>query len=98
FGRLRHVCLAAVTALIMMISSTTAFAQGTYYLYLDQTGAQTQIDVTHTTSWYITVLSGSFVFGGGHFQMKKGSSASANGSLTLYQGSNTTGTVLGQQT
>ena len=75
-----------VSALLWLSTASDAFAQSTYYLWTGQSGAQTQIDVDHKSSWYITVASGSsFTFGGGKFTIKKGSSASDTISLELYQ-------------
>ncbi|MEY4635293.1 MAG: hypothetical protein RJA55_1091, partial [Acidobacteriota bacterium] len=57
---------------------------GHYYLFLDITGAQTQIDVEHTTSWNINVASGQTLqLYGGAFVMKKGADATADVVLTL---------------
>ena len=64
-----------------------------YYLATDQTGAQTQIDVNHTSSWEMTPNI-NFDFAGGLFTMKDGSSTSATVILTLYQGIDATGSVL----
>ena len=64
-----------------------------YYLATGQTGAQTQIDVNHTSSWEMTPNL-NFDLGGGLFTMKDGSSTSATVILTLYQGIDATGSVL----
>ena len=81
------------------IGSSPALAQDTYFLYLDQTGAQTQVDVEHFSSWHIIVKDGaSFALGGGNFAMKKGNNTTADAVLTLYEGPNTSGTVLGSKT
>src|SRR5438128_1265542 len=71
-----------------------ALAQSPYYIYTGQSSAQTQIDTSHTSSWYLHVVSGPLSLGGGNFTMKEGSSATADVTLTLYQGSSTSGTVL----
>jgi hypothetical protein len=68
-----------------------------YYLATDQTGAQTQIDVNHTSTWTLTPNS-AFDFGGGIFVMKDGSNTSATVILSLYQGTDANGTLLGAVT
>jgi uncharacterized repeat protein (TIGR01451 family) len=88
-----------VAALIVVVccfgTATPVHAQAPYLLWTGQAAAQTQIDTQHKNSWYITVVSGSFVFGGGNFTMKAGSTATADVTLTIYQGGSTSGTVLG---
>jgi hypothetical protein len=85
--------------LVLTVQSPAAFAADTYFLYLDQTGQQTQIDTDHTSSCHIVVATGaSFDLGGGKFAMKKGSKASADVVLKLYEGSNISGTVLATAT
>lgn len=67
--------------------STPGFAQ-TFYLYTGQTGAQTQIDTNHTTSWRITVGSNKTVtLGGAKLTMKHGPQTKTDVSLKLYSGS-----------
>ena len=65
-----------------------------YYLATGQTGAQTQIDVNHTSSWLMTPNS-NFDLAGGLFTMKDGSSTSATVTLSLYQGLNASGPLVG---
>lgn len=67
-----------------------------YYFTTGQTGAQTQIDMNHTTSWSFTASS-AWTLGGGRFTMKDGSATSATVALTLYEGGDATGTLLQQQ-
>jgi hypothetical protein len=69
----------------------------TVFLSTDHTGAQTQIDVNHTSSWLVGVNTPTDL-AGGSFTMKDGSSTSADIKLTLYQGTDATGTVLRQVT
>ena len=57
-----------------------------YYLATGQTGAQTQIDVNHTSSWVMTP-NVNFDLGGGLFTMKDGSSTSATVNLSLIKAS-----------
>lgn len=60
---------------------------GTYYVTTGHTGAQTQIDIRHTTSWYITVYSGTTLsFGGADLTMKRGSSTTVTATFTLMEG------------
>ena len=68
-------------------------AVSVYYLATGQTGAQTQIDVNHTSSWLLTT-NVNFDLGGGLFTMKDGSSTSDTISLKVYLGSDATGTLL----
>ena len=83
----------------LAVGSSPAFAQSTYFLFLDQAGANTGVDENFTSSWHIIVAGGaSFSFGGGKFAMKKGNSSTADVVLTLYEGSNTSGTVLASKT
>ena len=87
-----------VAAFLWLSTASDALAQSTYYLWTGQSGAQTQVDVKHKSSWYIIVSSGSsFTFGGGKFAIKKGSRTSDTISLKLYQ-NNSAGTLLATQT
>ncbi len=72
-------------------------ATPTYYLATGQTGAQTQIDVNHTSKWIMT-LSSNFDFAGGLFVMKDGPNTTANVRLALYQGVDATGIQLASLT
>lgn len=83
--------------LSLMAGALSAFATPIYYLTTGQTGAQTQIDINHTSSWTLTPTF-AFDLGGGSFEMKAGSSAAATALLTLYQGTSQAGTILGQVT
>jgi hypothetical protein len=65
-----------------------------YYLATGQTGAQTQIDAFHTSTWLMTP-NVNFDFGGGLFTMKDGSSSVDALTLSLYQGIDATGSLLG---
>ena len=57
-----------------------------YYFSTDITGAQTQIDVNHTSIW-VTTPGGNVDILGGIFTMKAGASASADITFSLYSGS-----------
>lgn len=63
------------------------------YLATNQIGAQTQVDVAHTSTWLFTPTI-DFVFGGGLFDMKDGSNSSDNLQFSLFQGSDATGLLL----
>ena len=65
----------------------------TYYLATDGTGAQTQIDVNHTSSWVITPNT-TFDLAGGLFTMKVGGSAVDDTVFKLFQGTDATGTLI----
>jgi hypothetical protein len=65
-----------------------------YYLATGQTGAQTQIDVAHTSTWLMTPNI-DFDFGGGLFTMKDGSATFETVLLSLYQGTDASGSPLG---
>jgi hypothetical protein len=57
-----------------------------YYFSTDITGAQTQIDVNHTSMW-VTTPGGNVDILGGIFTMKAGSNTSADITFSLYSGS-----------
>ena len=78
---------------LLLLCCLTCNALPIYYLATGQTGAQTQIDVAHTSTWTLTPNI-SFDFGGGLITMKSGQSTNANVTLSLYQGSNSSGTLL----
>jgi hypothetical protein len=65
-----------------------------YYLGTGQNGAQTQVDVNHTSTWLFTPNI-AFDLGGGLFQMKDGPKTSADIVLSVFLGSDATGTLLG---
>jgi hypothetical protein len=79
----------------MLFSSLSMGA--TYYLATDNTGAQTQIDVNHSSTWVLNVGT-TFDLGGGLFSMKAGNSATDTVSFNLYSGSDATGTLLASVT
>lgn len=96
--RSRRSIVVLLVALVIAIGhSTAASAQAAYSLWTGQTGAQTQIDVNHTSSWYITVNSGTVLFGGGQFTIKRGSATTASITLKLYAGS-AAGSLLASKT
>src|ERR1051326_1251265 len=79
--------VALVVFIFLFCFSPNSSAQTPYYVWTGQTSAQTQIDSFHTSSWYIEVFNGPLLLGGGNFTMKAGSSATADVTLSLYQGS-----------
>jgi len=60
----------ASCAVAALMASAPARAE-VYYLTTDQTGAQTQIDMNHSTTWAFTAV-GTWTLGGGNFVMKDG--------------------------
>lgn len=82
-------------ACLFIGTTLTALASPIYFLKTDITGAQTQIDTNHTSTWLLTPNT-PFDLGGGLFEMKDGPSTAADVVLSLYQGSNNAGTLLGQ--
>jgi hypothetical protein len=66
----------------------------TYFVTTGQTGAQTQIDINHSATWAFTATS-DWLLGGGNFTMKAGNNATADVILSVYLGTDATGTLLG---
>lgn len=64
---------------------TAPIQAASYYFSTDITGAQTQIDVNHTSLW-VTTPGGNVDILGGIFTMKAGSNASADITFSLYAG------------
>lgn len=64
------------------LASQAAFAQG--YVTTNQNGAQTQIDINHSSTIYLVVSGSTVSFGGGNITIKKGSQSSADVLFTLY--------------
>jgi hypothetical protein len=85
-----RVLLAAVLCSSMSMAATV-------FLSTDHTGAQTQIDLNHTSSWAFSVNTTTDL-AGGVFTMKDGSSTAADITLSLYQGSSASGPLLKQVT
>jgi hypothetical protein len=77
-----------------MMSMATA---STLYLATGQTGANTQVDVDHTSTWLFTPHA-DFTFGGGLFTMKAGQNAAADVVFSIYQGNDASGTLLDSAT
>ena len=84
-GQFQKLLAIVIAALIFGGLSGRAQAQSIipYYVETGQTGAQTQIDTNHKSSFTIRASS-EIDFYGGKFVMKAGSSASAPLTLTLY--------------
>jgi hypothetical protein len=87
---MHHVIRCAAMSLVM---ASVCAAGPIDYLATNQTGAQTQVDVAHTSTWLFTPTI-DFLFGGGLFDMKDGSNTSANLQLSLFQGSDASGLLL----
>ena len=81
--------------IVLVLMATPAQASIIDYLATGQTGAKTQIDTAHTSSWIMTPTI-NFSLGGGIFTMKDGSSSTDTVTLSLYQGVDDTGTLLAQ--
>ncbi len=75
----------------MAFGASRAWAQA--YLETGQTGAQTQIDVDHSTTIYIGAVA-SFTLGGANYVMKRGSASTADVNFTVYANSACTGVPL----
>jgi hypothetical protein len=79
-----------------MILSVGAFATPLpdyYFVSTTINGAQTQLDVNHSSIWFFSPTV-DFNLLGGSFVMKDGPATNATISLTLYQGTPATGTTL----
>ena len=79
-----------ILILLGLAAGRPAMATPVYYLSTGQAGAQTQIDVNHTTSWSFTATS-NWDLGGGDFTMKDGSATTAGIMLAVYEGTNSSG-------
>lgn len=73
-----------IAALLVAFVVSSAAAP-IYYIATGQTGAQTQIDLDHSSEWLITP-STSFTFGGGRLTMKSGNSITALVTFSVHQG------------
>lgn len=73
--------------LLVLLGGVAAHASPlpTYYLTTGQTGAQTQIDIGHSSEWSFTPTT-PWQFGGGFFTMKEGSRTTAPITFRLYRG------------
>jgi len=91
--------LKTATQTILCLLSLTVLGNAApiYYLSTGQTGAQTQIDTAHTSSWLLDP-NVDFSFAGGLFTMKAGGSVANPVTLSLYSGSDATGTLLASVT
>jgi hypothetical protein len=79
---------------LLALSPAAALASPVYFaIQTDITGAQTQIDATHSTTWTIST-GAAWSFGGGTFTMKEGSNATAPVRLSVYEGTNFTGRLV----
>ena len=90
-SRKSRAALVAV-AVLAAIAAPPAAAQTPSYIYTGQTGAQTQIDTNHKTTWNIGVSAGTtLLFGGGQITMKRGSATTATVTFACYNGTSATG-------
>lgn len=69
----------------------------TFFLTTDQTGANTTIDLAHSSTWLL-VPNTPFDLGGGNFELKRGPATDKDIVLSLYQGTDATGPLLAQAT
>lgn len=72
---------------LMTLAASSARANEYFALQTSISGAQTQIDSLHTSTWAFTTGL-AWDFGGGTFVMKKGPSSAADVVLSIYQGTN----------
>ena len=90
----RALKLSLMAGVVLAWGMMSVRANPTYYLATGHTGAQTQIDVNHTSSWSI-VGDGTWLLGGGDFTMKNGgNSVVADIIMRLYQGTSASGGLL----
>ncbi len=75
------------SAFLVVLGSVISHASPlpTYYLTTGQNGAQTQIDINHSSEWSFAP-STPWQFGGGFFTMKEGSKTTAPITFRLYRG------------
>ena len=78
-----------LAALSQLIASQAAFAQG--YVTTGNTGPQTQIDTSYTSTIYLVVTGSSSSFGGGNLTIERGSYGVENEYFKLWL--DTTGTT-----
>lgn len=84
--------------LLAAAGAAPARAAPTYFaVQTGMSGGQTGIDAVSTSSWNFTT-GPSWVFGGGTFEMKTGSSTSAEITLSIRQGTNSAGAEVGSIT
>lgn len=76
-----------------MLVATSASANEYFAVQTGISGAQTQIDLAHTSTWAFTTGL-AWEFGGGTFVMKRGPNSAADVLLSIYEGSNS-GTPVG---
>jgi hypothetical protein len=89
--------LIRLSGLAVMMMATVLHSEPVYYFVTTgQQGAQTQIDVNHSSSWTFNVVS-DFTLGGGKFEMKDGPQTVQDITLNVWQGS-IGGTLYAQKT
>jgi len=93
--RAKFAAFAALAAVWLMAQAAAAQAAPVlYFLRTGQAGAQTQIDVSHSTTWAFSTGAAGFSLGGGEFEMKTGRNTAASISLMVYGGSDASGPPL----
>lgn len=88
-GRLAGAMMGAIGLLAV---ATPAHAVINYAVTTGTGGTADQIDVDHSLAWTFTAISG-WYFAGGNFDMKDSSSSTGSLTLSLYQGTNSSGTL-----
>ena len=81
------------TVALYVAIASFASAAPIYYLATDQSGAQTQIDVNHTSTWSF-IPNVDFEFGGALLTMKAGQTASEPVRFRLFEGVDASGPTL----
>lgn len=78
----------AMLGLLAALTAATSARAATFFsVQTGIQGAQTQIDVNHTSTWSFTT-GAAWSFGGGTFEMKAGPQTSANITLSIFEGTN----------
>jgi hypothetical protein len=72
-------------AALLITAGSSASADTNWYISTDQTGAQTQIDTNHFSSWIFTLTNNMDIWGG-DFLLKDGPKTTADITFSLYLG------------
>ena len=79
--------------IIAGILGLSCFGGPVVYIATDHTGAQTQVDINHSSQWLLNPDS-QYALGGGVFSMKDGESTTASITFSLFEGTDATGSLL----
>lgn len=77
--------LTLVAAAVVLLGGSVTLRAQTYFVSTDITGAQTQIDINHLSSWIVGINSDVSVMGG-KFVMKDGSQTTGSLTFSIYTG------------